>query len=433
MGYLDIQVQHIQLLELNQTNSFFLHGMTPPPTTNTEQSANKLQKANDLVSCSTPFLSTTHPTSTPLLPAVLLHHEDLDHANKDVQKVELQRDGLVDGVLLDDASLGETSMVENLLDIVEGEATEDGKTTIEPEALSEGESADGSGGKDERGETRDGDDGSTSEERSTDVEVLLLLGGGTDERDGTHHGESVETGASEESGRSHGEERSDESSLGGVEDSPAGILGNVAVVEKRVSECQQHRKRQNGEENVLVRVNGASSKHGTERESETTDADNPGVGGHETIGEARLEHLVSRQTDDADAESSVHEGLVEVRAFESGHAAVGASLPVEHELQSNPGAADHGAADEELAHQQAIVLLGLGVRLVLVTAAGALETSEEVVGGGLLGRLGGEEVGGLGRRLVECADGGGRTGRGLCELGNPRSQARRPSADGEGK
>ena len=135
----------------------------------------------------------------------------------------------------------------------------------------------------------------------------------------------------------------------------------------------------------------------------------------------------------------MHEGPVEVRTLESGHAAVRASLPVEHELQSNPGATDHGAADEELAHQQAIVLLGLGVRLVLVTAAGALETSEEAVGSGLLGdergsgRPRGEEIGGLGRRLVESPDGGGRTARGLCELGNPRSQARRPSADGEGK
>ena len=199
-------------------------------------------KANDLVSCSTLSLFNSS-YAHPLLPAVLLHHEDLDHANKDVQEVELKRNGLVDGILLDDTSLSETSVVENLLDIIEGEATENGKATIEPEALSEGEGADGGGGEDERSETRDGDNGSTSEERTTDVEVLLLLGSGTDEGDGAHHGESVETGASEESGRSHSEERSDKGGLGGVEEGPAGILGNVAVKKGLANATTQDRKK----------------------------------------------------------------------------------------------------------------------------------------------------------------------------------------------
>ena len=354
------------------------------------------------------------PYEHPLLPAVLLHHQDLDHADKDVEEVELKGDGLVDGILLDDAGLSETSMVENLLDVIEGEATEDGKTTIEPEVLGEGEGADGSGGEDERSETGDGDNGSTGEKRTADVEVLLLLSGGTDEGDGTHHGESVETGASEKSGRSHGDERSDKGSLGGVEDGPAGILGDVAV--KSIL-ANVTRSTGRNTENVLVGLNSASSHHGTERESETTDSDNPRVGSHETIGETRLEHLVGGQTDDADAESSVHKRLVEVRALESGHAAISASLAVGHELKSNPGAADHGATDEKLAHQQAIVLLGRRVRLVLITATGALETSEEAGGGGglLLCPLGvlGEEgvVGGLvlGGGLVESPDDGGRT------------------------
>lgn len=327
-------------------------------------------------------------------------------------------------------------MVENPLDIIEGKAAEDSKTTIEPEVLGEGKGADGSGGENQRSETRNGDNGSTGEKRTANVEVLLLLSGGTDKRDGAHHGDGVETGASEESGRGHGEEGSDKGGLGSVEDGPAGILGDVAVKKRSANATTQtHRNAKD----VLVRINSASGKHGTERESETTDSDNPRVGNHQTISEAGLEHLVGRQTDDADAESSVHKGLVEVGALVRGHAAVRASLPVEHELQSNPGAADHGAAVQELAHQQATVRLGLSMRLVLVTAAGALETSEEAVGGGLLGdeqgsrRPRGEEVGGLGRRLVEGPDGGGRTARGFCELGDPRSQARRPSADGERK
>lgn len=158
----------------------------------------------------------------------MLHHQDLNHADEDVEEVKLKRDTLVDGVSADDTSLGETSVVEDLLDIVQSEPTKHSKTTIQPDALSEGKGSDSGGGDDERGETRSSDDGGTSQQRTTNVEVLLLLSSGTDNGKTTHHGDGVETGTSKKSGRNEGEERSDKSSLGGVESGPEGVLGDVA-------------------------------------------------------------------------------------------------------------------------------------------------------------------------------------------------------------
>merc|ERR1712093_186848 len=75
-----------------------------------------------------------------LLSSVLLHGQDLDHANEDVDEVKFKADGLVDGITLNQAALAETGVVQDLLDVVEGEATKDDKTTVEPEVLSEHES-----------------------------------------------------------------------------------------------------------------------------------------------------------------------------------------------------------------------------------------------------------------------------------------------------
>lgn len=164
-----------------------------------------------------------------LLSSVLLHHQDLDHADKDVEEVELEGDALVDGIPAHHTSLGEAGVVQNLLDVVEGEATENGETTVQPQALSEGEGSDGGGGDDERGETRGSDDGGTSQKRATNVEVLLLLSSGTDDRDTTHHGDSVETSTGDEGTRNEGEERGDKGGLGGVEGGPESVLGDIAA------------------------------------------------------------------------------------------------------------------------------------------------------------------------------------------------------------
>lgn len=115
-----------------------------------------------------------------LLPPVLLHHKDLDHADKNVEEVELQGDAFVDRVTAHHTSLGEAGVVENLLDIVQGETAEYGQTTVEPQVLGEGERAHSGDGDHERGKSRCGHDSSTSQEGTTNVQVLFLLSSGTD-------------------------------------------------------------------------------------------------------------------------------------------------------------------------------------------------------------------------------------------------------------
>jgi len=46
-----------------------------------------------------------------LLPAVLLHHQDLNHADEDIEEVKFERNALVNRVFLDDASLGQAGVV----------------------------------------------------------------------------------------------------------------------------------------------------------------------------------------------------------------------------------------------------------------------------------------------------------------------------------
>lgn len=120
-------------------------------------------------------------------------------------------------------------MVHDLLHIIESEAAEDGKTTPKPKVLGESESTDGSGGENEGSKARDSHDGSASEERTTDVEILVLLSGRTDKGDGAHHGESVETGAGEESRGSDCHEWGNKGGLGGVEAGPQSVFGDIAV------------------------------------------------------------------------------------------------------------------------------------------------------------------------------------------------------------
>lgn len=122
-------------------------------------------------------------------------------------------------------------MVQHLLHIVESEATEDGKSSVQPEVLGERQSSDGSSRNEKGGKARDGDNGSTRQKGSTNVQVLLLLGSGTNERDRTHHGYSIQTGACDQSARGEGNQRSDEGGLSSVESSPEGVLWNVAFQE----------------------------------------------------------------------------------------------------------------------------------------------------------------------------------------------------------
>lgn len=188
-------------------------------------------RSSNSISISRPLLPQPTVFSCSLLPPVLLHHEDLDHPDEDVQEVQLKADALVDWILLDVASLCQTSVVQHLLHIVKSEATKDSETTVQPEVLGESESANSGGGKNEGCKAGKTNNYGTSEQGTTDVEVLLLLGGGADNGDGTHDTNGVEAGASKEGSGGKGEEGSHESSLGSVEGSPERVLGNVAIAD----------------------------------------------------------------------------------------------------------------------------------------------------------------------------------------------------------
>jgi hypothetical protein len=163
-----------------------------------------------------------------LLPVVAPHAEDLNHTDEDVDEVELEADTLVDNIALHVSTLSKAGVVQDLLHIIESEATEDSQSTVQPEALRPHQSAGSSGGKDHGSKTRESDDSDTSEEGTTKIQVLLLLSGSTNEGNGAHHADSVETSASEDS-RVHEHEWGEERSLGQVEQGPTAILQDVAI------------------------------------------------------------------------------------------------------------------------------------------------------------------------------------------------------------
>ena len=222
-------------------------------------------------------------------------------------------------------------MVQHLLNIVESEATEDGKATVQPDVLGKRQGADGGGGKDERSETRDSNDGDTSKQRSTEIEVLVVLCSSTNEGNRSHHGNRVETSAGHNRRRSHEHQRRNERSLGNVERSPQSVLLDIVR---------------------WIRV--PCSDHSTKAQCETTNHHDPWVRSHDTVYEARGVHGARCNADDADTEPSVHEGLVKVRALEGWHSTVLARLAVEHHVDGKQSATEHGATNEEALHQTAV-------------------------------------------------------------------------------
>jgi hypothetical protein len=185
---------------------------------------------------------------------------------------------------------------------------------------------------------------------------------------------------------------------------------------------------------LLVGVNHASSDHGAEAGSQATDGHDPGVRHHDAVDKAALDHLARRQADDADAQTRVHEGLVEVGALEQGHAAVLTRLAVEHDVHGDQGAAKDGTAREQAAaHRGRVGGLLLGARLV--GAASALLV-EGIAGGADEGRAGGgprREEARLGRRLMECASGRAAAGASEGRLGQLGRQAGGSLTDCDGK
>ena len=119
-------------------------------------------------------------------------------------------------------------MMQDLLHIIQRQPSKYRQTTVKPDAFAPHERACGRRGQDEGRETGDGDDGEAGEERSAEVEVFFLFGGGADEGDAAHHGDGVEACAGEEGGLEE-EEGGEDACLGDVEGCPEGVFGHVTV------------------------------------------------------------------------------------------------------------------------------------------------------------------------------------------------------------
>ena len=217
---------------------------------------------------------TSHSLSGEGLLPPLLHSQDLDHPDEDVDEIQLEVDGLVDGVLGHEALLGHSRVMQDLLDIVQSEATEDGEASVQPDVLSPHQSASRGCGNDHGGEAGESDNGNTSEERAAEVHVLVCLRGGADECERAHQTSSVETGACEDGGV-HEEEGGEESSLGDVESGPQGVLLDIAAC------CQCVMANVFDEMYSLLGAGGHGAIHSTNASSKTNTHDQPRVGGHE--------------------------------------------------------------------------------------------------------------------------------------------------------
>lgn len=208
-----------------------------------------------------------------LLPP-LLHGQDLDHPDEDVDEVQLEVDGLVDGILGHEAALGHACVMQDLLDIVQSEAAEDGKTAVQPDVLSPHQSAGCGCRNDHGGEAGESNNGNTGEERAAEVHVLVGFRSGADECERAHQASSVETGTCEDGGV-HEEERGEEGGLSDVEGGPQGVLLDIAVC------CQCVMAEMVDGMYSLLGAGGHGAIHGTNASSKTNTHDHPRIGGHE--------------------------------------------------------------------------------------------------------------------------------------------------------
>lgn len=306
-----------------------------------------------------------------LFAVVVPHSENLYHANEDVNEVKLEANTLVHNVALDVAALGQTSVVQDLLNIIESEATEHGQTTVEPDTLRPHQSASGGGGENHGGKTGKGNKNDTSKERSTEVQVLLLLGGSTNESNGAHQTDSIETSASEDS-RVVEHERRQKSGLSQVEKSPATIFHNIANMNvsqmmSRTHKGNKKRKRWYS----LIRRGVESSVHRANAADQTDTHDEPRVHRHKAIGPAARVKRTSGNTNDTNTKTSVHESLIQEASLVGRHAAILASLTVEDKVGSQNGTTnDGGTIDQLLSEVSRLRIVG---RLHVVSAESILK------------------------------------------------------------
>jgi len=332
------------------------------------------------------------PQMNSLFAVVVPHSKNLYHANEDVDEVKLEANTLVHNVTLDVATLGQTSVVQDLLNIIESEAAEDSQTTVEPDTLRPHQSASGGSRENHGGKTGKGNKNDTSKQRSTEVQVLLLLGGSTNESDGAHQTDSVKTSAGEDS-RVVEHERRQESGLSQVEKSPATIFHNIANTKvSQIMSITQEKKKRGQRWYSLIRRGVESSVHRANAADQTDTHDEPWVHRHKAIGPAARVKRTSSNTDDTNTKTSVHESLIQEASLVGRHAAILASLTVEDEVGSQNGTTNNsGTIDQLLSDVSRLRIVG---RLHVGSAEGILKG---LTGFGEDRGLGTERLGYLGR------------------------------------
>ena len=149
-------------------------------------------------------------------------------------------------------------------------------------------------------------------------------------------------------------------------------------------------------------MRSASAVHGANAANEADTKNQPRVRSHQPVAPSVHVQCARCKTDNTNAESSVHECVVQVAPLEIGHAAILAGFPVEDEVDAKQsGAKDAGAIDESLPQ---VTLSHWIVGGLLIRASEGSAEAEGIVCGGNRGRLGSEEVGMLlQRRIVERA------------------------------
>ena len=165
------------------------------------------------------------------LAPVLLHAEDLDHPDKDVDKVKLEADRLGKGVAADHAGTSHLGVLQDALRVVEHEGTKDGKTTVERDGLGSGKGTEGSTRKEhgcERGECHNRD---TGKQRATHPEELVVLSSGTHVAETADQTSRVK-GSARKDGRVEEEQWAQYSCLRRVEEQPRRNLQWVARRER---------------------------------------------------------------------------------------------------------------------------------------------------------------------------------------------------------
>ena len=309
---------------------------------------------------------------TASLPVVPPHAQDLDHADEDIEKVEFEADALVDGVGAEGADLRHARVVENLLHVVQREAAEDGQAAVQPDVLGPHQRPRRSGGDHERRDPRERDDGDAGEQRSSQVQVLLLFRRRPDERDRAHHPDGVQTGSNKE-GRVQEHQRRDDCGLGRVEGGPEGVLLNVSASGPSVRTACSRSGRCS-----LLRRSRKSAHHGAEARGQAQAKDRPGIAGHDTVAEPALMQHTGGDADDADAQAGMEEGIVEVRALKRRHATVLSRFPVEDQVD-----AEHGGSNETSSVEQTLLQISsIGSRgLVRFLHVRAPEGVAEPIGG----------------------------------------------------